>query len=48
MPDWSYSVSNIQYYFEYILRRHGENIEKPSVKIYVSKIELNLKIELKI
>ena len=38
-PDASYSISNIQYYFEYILKKHGKNIDKPSVKIYVNKIE---------
>ena len=35
LPDGSYSVSNIQDYFEYILKKHGENMDKPSVKIYV-------------
>ena len=39
MPDGSYSVSNIQDYFEYILQKHGENTDKPSVLIYVNKIE---------
>ena len=39
LPDGSYSVSNIQDYFEYIFKKHGENIDKPSVKIYVNKIE---------
>ena len=33
-----YSVSNIQDYFEYTLKKHGENIDKPSVQIYVNKI----------
>ena len=31
LPDGSYSVSNIQDYFEYILKNHGENTDKPSV-----------------
>ena len=39
LPDGLYSVSNIQDYFEYILKKHGENIDKPSVQIYVNKIE---------
>ena len=39
MPDGSYSVSNIQNYFGYILKEHGENIDNPSEKIYVNKIE---------
>ena len=43
LPDGSYSVSNIQDYFEYILKKHGENIDKPSVKIYVNKIENRIK-----
>ena len=37
LPDGSYSVSDIQDYFEYILKKHGENIHKPSVLIYVNK-----------
>ena len=39
LPDGSYSVSDIQHYFEYILKKHGEDIDKPSVQIYVNKIE---------
>ena len=39
MSDGLYSVSDIQDYFEHILKNHGENIDNPSVKIYVKKIE---------
>ena len=39
LPDGSYSVSNIQYYFVYILKKHGQNIDNPSVKIYVNNME---------
>ena len=39
LPDGSYSVSDIQDYFEYILKKHEEDIDKPSVQIYVNKIE---------
>ena len=39
LPDGQYSVSDSQDYFEYILKNHGENIENPSVKINVNKIE---------
>ena len=39
LPDGSYSVSDIQDYFEYILKKHGEDVDKPSVQIYVNKIE---------
>ena len=38
LPDGSYSVSDIQGYFEYIFKKHGENTDKPSVEIYVNKI----------
>ena len=31
LPDGSYSVSDIQDYFEYILKKHGENTNKPSI-----------------
>ena len=47
LPDGSYSVSNIQDYFEYILKKHGENTDKPSVQIYVNKIENRLHLKLK-
>ena len=33
--DGLYSVSDIQDYFEYILKKLGEDIDKPSVQIYV-------------
>ena len=29
LPDGSYSVSDIQDYFEYILEKHGEDIDEP-------------------
>ena len=48
LPDGSYSVSNIQDYFEYILKNHGENIDNPSVKIYVNKIENRITFRTKV
>ena len=45
--DGSYSVSNIQDYFEYILKKHGENTDKPSVQIYVNKIENRVTFKIK-
>ena len=39
LADGSYSVSDIEDYFEYILKKQGENTDKPSVEIYVNKIE---------
>ena len=38
LPDGSYSVSDIQDYFNCILKKLGENINNPSVRIYVNKI----------
>ena len=34
-------------YFEYILKKHGENTDKPSVQIYVNKIEDSVKFKIK-
>ena len=45
--DGSYSVSNIQDYFEYILKKHGEDIDKPSIQIYVNKIENRVTFKMK-
>ena len=33
LPDGSYSVSDTQDYFEYIFKKHGEDIDKPSIQI---------------
>ena len=47
LPDGSYSASDIQEYLEYILRKHGENIDKPSVQIYVNKTENRVTFKIK-
>ena len=47
LPNGSYFASNIQDYFEYILKTHGENIDKLSVKIYVEKIENRITFKIK-
>ena len=47
LPDGSYSVSDIQDYFEYILKKHGENIDKPSIQIYVNKIGNRITFKIK-
>ena len=39
LPDGLYLISDIQDYFEYILKKHSENVDNPSIKIYVNKIE---------
>ena len=40
-------MSEIQDYFEHILKKHGENTDKPSVQIYVSKIETRVTFKIK-
>ena len=47
LPDGSYSVLDIQDYFEYIFKKHRENVDKPSVPIYVNKIEKRVKFKIK-
>ena len=47
LPDGAYSVSDIQDYFKYILKQHGENTNKPSVQIYVNKIENRITFKIK-
>ena len=32
LPDGSYSISDIQDYFQYILKKHGENTDKPQYR----------------
>ena len=39
LPDESYSISDIQDYFEYILKKHGEITVNTSIKICTNKIE---------
>ena len=48
LPDGSYSVSDIQDYFEYSLKKHGEKTnnddddnDKPSVETYIDNVENN-------
>ena len=47
LPDGSYSISDIQDYFEYILKNHGEAVDDPSIRIYVNKIENRITFEIK-
>ena len=43
----SYSISDIQDYFEYILKNHGENNINPSLRIHVNKIESGITFKIK-
>ena len=37
-PNGSYSVSDIQDYFEYMIKKHETMADNPPVQIYVNKI----------
>ena len=47
LPDGSYSISDIQDYFEYILKKHSEGVDNPSVRIYVNRIENRITFKIK-
>ena len=47
LPDGSYSVSDNQDYFEYILEKHVEDTDEPWVQIYVNKIENRITFKIK-
>ena len=47
LPDGSYSVQDIQDYFEYILKKHSESVDNPSIRIYVNKIENRITFKIK-
>ena len=47
LPGGSYSVSDIQDYFEYILKKHSESVDNPSIRIYVNKIQDRITFKIK-
>ena len=47
LPDGSYLISDIQDYFEYIRKKHNENVDHPSIRIYVNKIENRITFKIK-
>ena len=47
LPYGSYSISGIQDYFEYILKKHSENVDNPSIRIYLNKIENRITFRIK-
>ena len=47
LPNGSYSVSDVQDYFEYNLEKHGEDIDEASVQILVNKIENKITFKVK-
>ena len=47
LPDGSYSISDIQYYFEYIIKKHETLANNPHVQIYVNKIKNRIVFKIK-
>ena len=47
VPDGSYSVSDIQDYFEYILKKHSESVDNPSIRMYINRIENRITFKIK-
>ena len=43
----SFSIQDIQNYFQYILRKHSQNVDNPSIRIYVNKIENRITFKIK-
>ena len=47
LPNGSYSIANIQYYFEFIIKKHENLIENPPVQIYSNKIKNRIVFKIK-
>ena len=45
--DGSYSISDIQDYFEYILKKHSESVDNPSIRMYINRIENRITLKIK-
>ena len=47
MPDGSYSIEEIQYYFEFIIKKHETLTENLPVQIYPNKIKSRIVFKIK-
>ena len=47
LSDGSYSVSDIQDYFQYILKKYEEKTSYPLIRIYVNKIKNRITFKIK-
>ena len=47
LPDGSYSVLDIQEYFEYILKKHSESVNNPSIRIYINRTKNRITFKIK-
>ena len=48
MPDGSYSIADIQDYFEFIITKHETLAESPAVQIYANEIKNRIVFKIKI
>ena len=47
LPDGSYSILDIQNYFEYILKKHSESVDNSSIRMYINGIENRITFKIK-
>ena len=47
LPDGSYSISDIQDYFEFIIEKHETLTENPPIQIYLNKIKNKIDFKIK-
>ena len=47
LPNASYSISDIQDYFEFIIKKHETLTENPSIQIYLNKIKNRIAFKIK-
>ena len=47
LPDGSYSIADIQDYFEFIIKKHEAITENPSIQIYSNKIKNRITFRIK-
>ena len=46
LPDGSYSIADIQHYFEFIIKKHETLTENPPVQIYPNKVKSRIVFKL--
>ena len=48
-PTWSeeFKLSDGSYYFEYILKKHSESVDNPSIRMYINRIENRITFKIK-
>ena len=47
LPDVSYSISDVQDHFEYILKKHTESVDNSSIRMYINRIENRITFKIK-